>query len=725
MGAAASSNDKLSAIVPDPPMTTRSSSIVLTTDIADVPGVGARRAAAFRRLGIRCVADLVRHLPMRYEHERAEQPIDTVPAALGDGADAAAILSVRGEVAAARLVRARKARFEATIEDATGTMKLTWFNAPWMRGRLHPGMTIRVTGRVQRYGDYLQMVNPKWERLDDRADEAGPRSERHRPIYPASEELTSAAIEAAVDAALDPALALLDDHLHADYRRTRELPELRAAYRMVHHPADDAEARDGRRRLAFDELLLLQLGVMLKRRHRRDRLTAPALAVTPAIDRHITGRFPFELTPSQRSVIDEIVADLAQTAPMNRLLQGDVGAGKTVVALYAMLAAVAAGHQAALMAPTELLAEQHEASIRTMLAGADVTIELFTGSLKAAARADLLERLAAGEVDVLVGTHALLTEHVRFDRLAVAVVDEQHRFGVHQRATLRSKSTDPNDVPHVLVMTATPIPRTLSLTVFGDLDVSTIRELPPGRKPVITRHLPASQSAKAYAFAAERLAAGEQAYVVVPAIDESESGLKDITSHLEFLERGPLAGYRLAALHGRLSRGEREAIMRRFRDHELDALVATTVIEVGVDVPTATVMVIEHADRFGLAQLHQLRGRVGRGADRSLCVLVGDPATDEGRRRLEAIVASGDGFEIAERDLEIRGPGELFGARQSGLAPFFAAELPRDTELLRLARRDAAAWIDENPMLRGDRDALLKKRLLKAHGEALGLGDVG
>ncbi|MHC4992210.1 MAG: ATP-dependent DNA helicase RecG, partial [Planctomycetota bacterium] len=530
--------------------------------------------------------------------------------------------------------------------------------------------------------------------------------------------------EQAVEAVLDEALRQLPDHLHDDYRRERALPELAEAYRMMHRPADADEPAQGRRRLAFDELLLLQLGVMLKRRHRRLTLKAPALKHSNAIDAHIVARFPFALTESQRAVIDEIAGDLQDATPMNRLLQGDVGAGKTVVALYGMLMAVASGHQAALMAPTELLAEQHGVSITRMLTGARVTIETLTGSMTAAQRVAILERLEEGAIDILIGTHALLTQTVQFKSLALSVIDEQHRFGVHQRATLRTKGTDDRSVPHTLVMTATPIPRTLSLTVFGDLDVSTIRGLPPGRKPVRTEVRDLGAAEEVYPEVARRLADGEQAYIVVPVIDESDLGLKDVHSHLEWLETGPLHGLRLAAMHGRLNRAEREQVMDRFRAGDVDALVATTVIEVGVDVPNASIMVIEHAERFGLAQLHQLRGRIGRSTRASRCIMLAETSTKESEARLDAVAGSGDGFVIAEKDLEIRGPGELFGARQSGIAPFRVVELPRDLELLQMARRDARDWIAENPTLAGDRDALLKQRLLKAHGKALGLGDV-
>ncbi|MCH8152067.1 MAG: ATP-dependent DNA helicase RecG [Planctomycetes bacterium] len=695
----------------------------LTTNIADVPCIGHRHAEAFRRLGIRCVADLVRHLPQRYEHELPEQTIAAASEQISPLHGADANITLRGEIATVRWIPARRPRIEATLQDDTGTVKLIWFNSPWLREKLHPGLTVLVWGRAKRHGDLVQMVNPRWEAYDPDQPIA-PRPQRHRPIYPASEELPSRTIERAVEEVLDAALAQLDDHLHDEYRKARALPTLAEAYRMMHRPANADEPVSARRRLAFDELLLLQLAVMLKRRHRREAQRAVALKHNDAINAHITARFPFELTGSQSAVIHEIAADLQSTIPMNRLLQGDVGAGKTVVALYGLLMAVASGHQAALMAPTELLAEQHDASISQMLTGARVSIELLTGSQTLPQRREILARLESGQIDILIGTHALLTEIVQFKSLALAVIDEQHRFGVHQRARLRSKGNDPTTIPHTLVMTATPIPRTLSLTVFGDLDISTIRGLPPGRKPITTRITDQSKAEEVYQHVAERLNTAEQAFIVVPVIDESDRGLKDVHTHLEWLGGGFLRGRRLAAMHGRLDRDEREQIMSRFRAGEIDALVCTTVIEVGVDVPNASIMVIEHAERFGLAQLHQLRGRIGRASRRSLCVLLGDPTTKEAEARLEAIASTSDGFEIAEKDLEIRGPGELFGARQSGLAPFRVAQLPRDLDLLQMARRDAKDWIASNPTLDGQRDALLRRRLLKAHGQALGLGDV-
>jgi ATP-dependent DNA helicase RecG len=693
--------------------------ISLTTSIADVAGVGSRQAEAFGRLGVRSVADLIRHLPLRFERELAEQ----TSAAVARHADSEVNVAVRGELAAVRFARARKPRLEATLEDESGTLRLVWFNAPWLRERLHPGLAMRVSGRLTRRGGYLQMVNPRWSTVEPDVP-ATPREARLRPIYPATEQLTSQQIERAVDAVLSSVPPLLEDHLPDPFRERLGLPALADAYHAAHRPEDQDRAAAARRRLAFDELLLLELGVMLKRQHRRQTLEAIALAHSPAIDEHICARLPFTLTTDQQAVIADIAADVTRSIPMNRLLQGDVGAGKTAVALYAMLLAVASGHQAALMAPTELLAEQHHGSISQMLHGGRVRIELLTGSLPAAQRDAIVAAAESGDIDLLIGTHALLTEAVAFRSLAVAVIDEQHRFGVHQRATLRAKANDRTSCPHMLVMTATPIPRTLSLTIFGDLDVSTIRNPPPGRLPVITRHVTPTRRGRVYEYLRDRISSGDQAYIVVPVIDESDLGLTDVQSHLAWLREGPLRGATLEALHGRLARDEREAIMRRFSAAQVQGLVATTVIEVGIDVPGATIMVIEHAERFGLAQLHQLRGRVGRGGQQGLCVLVADPATPEATARLEAMTSTTDGFVIAEKDLLIRGPGELFGARQSGLAPFRVARLPQDLPLLRLARREAEAWVQRDPLLADPADALLRRRLLKAHGEALGLGDV-
>ncbi|MCP4835348.1 MAG: ATP-dependent DNA helicase RecG [Phycisphaera sp.] len=685
-----------------------------------IPGVGPAIAACLSRLGVRTVGDLLDHVPMRYEHERAEATIEEIEASL-PGDDDAANISVRGEIAALRMIPGRRSRVEATLEDETGSIGLTWFNAAWLMRKLRPGSEIVAEGRAKRWKGYLQLANPKWQPADER-DEG--REARFRPVYPGSEDLSSSRIETVVATALDLVLPGLVDPLPADLRRSRALPTLATAYEQVHRPDKPAAAAEGRRRLAFDELLLLQLGVMMKRRHLRSTLHASSLPLDDEIDRRIRSRIPFTLTPDQDRVCAEISGDLGLDRPMNRLLEGDVGSGKTAVAVYAMLQAAARDHQAAMIAPTSILAEQHHASITRLLAGADVEVGLLTGSTPAAERRVIIDRLATGDLELLVGTHALLSDDVVYRRLGLAIIDEQHRFGVEQRSRLR-RADEGGRVPHLLVMTATPIPRTLSLTIFGDLDVSTIRERPPGRSPTVTRVVRPEKAGDVYGYLAERVEAGDQGFVVVPAVEESELGLADVEGHRQALEEGPLAGHRLAVVHGRQPIAEREAVMDAFRRGDIDVLVATVVIEVGVDIPNATMMVVEHAERFGLAQLHQLRGRVGRGSKRGICALIGDPTTEDGVRRLEAIAESDDGFRIAELDLEIRGPGELFGARQSGAAPFRVADLLSDLDLLRLARADASDWIDRDPALLGPDATLLRRRLLDTYGESLGLGDVG
>jgi ATP-dependent DNA helicase RecG len=705
--------------------------VQLTTSIDAVPGVGPKRAPLFRKLGIRAAAHLLRHLPLRYEYEEEESDI----AGLKPGE----LVSARGEIETTRFVARGRPRFEAMLADDDAALHLVWFNSRYLVDRIKPGMRLRVQGKVQSYHEAIQMVNPRWERLPDDADPAR-RAEAMRPIYPTTEDLPSGVIANVIAQHLDDLLEHLDDHLTAEYRHDRELPELAVAYRRLHAP-DISQGRlfaeqcidDARRRLAFDELLMLQLAVQLKRYHLRTTQSAPPLHFSDEIDGQICRRFPFELTEHQRRAVDEIIADVQRDSPMNRMLQGDVGSGKTAVALYAMLLAFTSGHQSALMAPTELLAEQHFASISRMLTDTRVRVGLITGGMPAAERRELVEACATGDLHIIVGTHALLTDDVRFRSLALAVTDEQHRFGVEQRAQLREKAFAESDedatrqrVPHVLVMTATPIPRTLSLTIFGDLDVSTIKGLPPGRSPIKTRLADPTKTDEVYAYARGRMEQGDQVYVVLPAIEDSiSSGLRAVESTHRLLTETHFAGLQVAAVHGRIPRDEREQIMDRFRAGEIDCLVATTVIEVGVDVPNATLMIIEHAERFGLAQLHQLRGRIGRGSKQSLCVLIGDPTTEDAKLRLDAIVRTTDGFDIAEEDLLIRGMGEIVGTRQAGAPDFHVARLPDDLALLRLAARDAEQWIARSPTLDLPEEALLRRRLIKAHGEWIGLADVG
>ena len=760
----------------------------LLTPLLDIRVIGARRAEALLELGLRSVGQLIAHLPMRHEAEFAESPIGE----LIEGA----VCSARGEVTLVKFSGGPKSRLNVAMVDGSGRLDLVFFNQPYLRQRIHPGMRLVVQGKTSRYGHGLQMANPKWTAVAMAAIDGVPgvepdkRDDRLRPVYPACEAIASGDVEKAIRAVLEPALTLVDDHLDEAYRTKRELPTLATAYRMMHAPASEQEVVSARRRLAYDELLLLQLAIAMKRSERAAIFQAMPLPCTVAINKHIRDRFPFKLTADQDSVLREVVGDFAKAVPANRLIQGDVGSGKTAVALYAMLLAAAHRHQSVLMAPTEILAEQHFKSITRLLAGSKIRVALLTGSLSPAEKASVVTGLAEGWVDMVIGTHAVLTQRVAFKSLAVAVIDEQHRFGVHQRAILRDKGISastpggqlllgderaqesgakglegarpvkwvPPTTPHTLVMTATPIPRTLAMTLFGDLDVSTIRHLPPGRKPVATRVVSRAVSDEVYGFVRTRVNAGEQAFVVVPMIDAAGAALDDENDGLGFGEAAgqpptdaavasasaartwasvqsvrarlaepgsPLAGVRLGVVHGRMNSEDREAVMDKFRAHELDVLLATTVIEVGVDVPNATVMVIEDADRFGLAQLHQLRGRVGRGGKASACLLIADPITPLGVERLAVMRATGDGFKLAEKDFELRGFGDVLGIRQSGMPPFKVADLNRDMDLLLMARRDAAAWIEVSPKLEKPEEALVRRRMLKNHGLWLGLADVG
>ncbi|MGH7241828.1 MAG: ATP-dependent DNA helicase RecG [Phycisphaerales bacterium] len=697
--------------------------ISLSTKIEDLPGIPARSIAGLRELGLSNLGKLIAHLPIRHERLEAEASVDEL--------EVGHIVSARGEVTATRIVPRRpRPRFEAALMDNGRRLDLVWFNALYLRDKIKPGVRLRVQGKATRFGPGLQIANPKFEILQDESEPAQ-ASSRIRPVYSAIERIKSQAIEKAIDSVLDLALPLLKDHLPAALLESREFPTLPRAYELIHRPQNDGDPEAGRRRLAYDELLLLQLGVQMKRAHLRQELRSPALAHTDAIDRRIRARFPFALTPSQNHAVAEIARDLSLATPTNRLLQGDVGSGKTAVALYAMLMAVASGHQAALMAPTELLAEQHFATIQDLLRDSKVDIRLVTGSQgnRDAIHADI----ASGRAGIVIGTHALLEENVRFKSLALAIIDEQHRFGVHQRAALRAKSQEPGMTPHVIVMTATPIPRTLALTMFGDLDVTVIKGLPPGRASIKTRSVPRSKRAEVYAFLRQRLDKDEQAFVVVPAIDSREAtdsaatvtGVRELVRELE---TGALDSIPIASLHGRMKTDLRAQTMARFRSGEIRCLVATTIVEVGVDVPAATVMVIEHADHFGLAQLHQLRGRVGRGDKPGVCILIADEPTaehPEPNPRLELLVQTTDGFKLAEGDWEIRGSGGFFDTRQSGLSSLRVADLSRDRALLELARRDAREWIERSPSLNGPDEALVLRRMMKTFGTELGLVAVG
>ena len=725
--------------------------ITAKTTLGEIPGITARLVERLNAFELRTAGDVVRHFPMRHERKLAER---TILETQNEVADEQAVIRIRGTVATVRVRRGRATMVEATLEDDSSSARLVWFNAGWMRDKIHPGDSGVAEGRAKVRNGFLELGNPRWipdhvasDTMAQRAETPSAQTESQRSspdiarinpplidvqhdqlraIYPASENLLSSEIEKVVAKVLESVCATIEDPLPIEFRQERGLIALADAYRLYHQARDEDDVASARKRLAFDELFLLQLGVMMRRAQLRSRTRALPLKLEPKINEHIRSRIPFVLTPEQDRVIGEIVADMSQPFAMNRLLQGDVGSGKTAVAVYAMLLAVAHGFQAALVAPTELLAEQHYAVLGAMLKGTQVRIAFITGSNTSAERRERVAGLATGKFDIAIGTHALLEGGVAFRNLAVAVIDEQHRFGVKQRAAIRQKGQGELPVvPHTLVMTATPIPRTLAITLYGDLDTSVLRGSPPGRTRIITRVVAPERAPEVYSYLRTRLERGEQAYVVVPAVEESDLGLKDVANHLRYLQDGPWKGLKLAGLHGAMARDERDATMNAFRAGTVQALVATIVIEVGVDVSNASVMVVEHADRFGLAQLHQLRGRVGRGSTQSLCVFLGQSTTDDGKQRLEAIGNTDDGFVIAETDLRIRGPGEVFGSRQSGLPPFQIANLATDGELLRVAREDAHVWIEKDPELSAPGLATLKHKLWITYGKALGLGDVG
>jgi ATP-dependent DNA helicase RecG len=628
-----------------------------------LPGVGAALAKRLRGLGIETVADLLLHRPRRYE-----QAVDEIAISQLWGQDEVAIA---GEVVDVRTRRlgGRRSIVTARVQDGSGTIGASWFNQPWLAEKLTPGTRLRLRGKLGRHG------------FDVRSYDVGaPRATADfAPVYPASEQVPSTKLRELSRAALARHGRFLPDPLPAEL----ELPLRCDALAAVHFPRDEAEAEAARRRLALDELLTLQLVVA---RSREEGSVATALPEPGTLAVRYRDVLPFTLTKHQEQALAEIDRDLARSEPMQRLLQGDVGSGKTVVALYALLRAVEQGRQAALMAPTETLAEQHFLTIEPLCAQLGVRSVLLTGS---AGSKKIRDELRDGVAQIAVGTHALIQRDVEFLDLAVAVVDEQHRFGVEQRRALAEGRS-----PHVLHMTATPIPRTLALTIYGDLAVSEIAKPPENRKPIVTAWVGAERSGEAYARLRVHLDAGRQAYVVCPLIEQSETRLaRAAEAEAERLQRAELSGYRVGLLHGRLKPADRREVMARFKAGELDVLVATTVIEVGVDVPNATIMIVQEADRFGLAQLHQLRGRVGRGSEQSYCLLISRDKlelTDVAQSRLQALVVTTDGFELAEVDLELRGEGQLLGTRQSGWSDLRFTRLRSDRELIEQARALAA-----------------------------------
>ena len=710
----------------------------LSTPLERLPGVGTARAEKLVRLDLVTASDALMHFPREYRDFSGAHAV----ADFHEGQHA----TIAGEVTsvAARTTAGGRPILTVLLACRDGNVRAVWFNMPFMNRRFAAGMRVVIAGVPKKSGLIWEFNHPEVRWLGE-GEQA--HASDWLAVYPLAEGVPQAVVRAAVQAALVHAADLPAEAFPPDVLAAKSLLPIGTAFREIHCPSSHDMIAAARRRFVYQELFMLQLALRMHRERQQRQHAAPSIDVDARLDSRIRARFPFPFTPAQRRVCGEIAADMRCPRPMNRLLQGDVGSGKTAVAIYAMLAVAAtpvrpatdagpepppaeppaepAGkplrYQAAIMAPTELLARQHMATLERLLAGSGVEVQLLVGGQPARERKLAIERMQSGATSIVVGTQALVCgEAAKFRHLGLVVIDEQHRFGVLQRATLQQGGTD----PHVLVMTATPIPRTIAHAVSGDLDVSVLDEQPPGRQPVRTYRVGPEQLDQWWEFFCRKLAEGRQGYVVVPAVEESKRGLASIADTLEQLANGPLEAFRLGLVHGRMKPKEKAAIMDGFRARQIDVLVATSVIEVGIDVPQATLMTILDADSFGLAQLHQLRGRVARGPTRGICGAVTGSGS-EPHPRVDAFVATCDGFALAEQDLLLRGPGDLVGTRQSGAPPLYLADLLRDSAVVAEARRDALAVFEQDPELADPKYDRLRKLVLDRWGGMLGLGQVG
>jgi|Deesub1362A_J573_1020465.scaffolds.fasta_scaffold00375_12 ATP-dependent DNA helicase RecG len=673
----------------------RRPAISIDTPVQYLKGIGPQRARLLQRLGIKTLHDLFYYIPWRYEDRRVIKRLSELR--YGQ------LETTTGEVISKGVVTTPKKRlkiFEIAVTDGSAVLYCKWFNQPYLEKHFRKGQRIILSGVVKPRSfaaPGFEMENPVFEPVD--TESRFIHTSRIVPVYKATEGISTKQLRTLMYNIITTHKDLIEDYVPGDILKRNGLMPLRESLMEVHFPEGEADIEalnrglsPAHRRLAFDELFLLELGLAIMKRNESVELGISFKDGDGLVRRFIEA-LPFELTSAQKRVIGQIMEDMESPLPMNRLVHGDVGCGKTVVALAAMLKAVGSGYQSCLMAPTEILAEQHYINIHRMVEGLGLNVVMLTSGTKDKP----LEEIQRGDAHIVIGTHALIQERVRFNRLGLTIIDEQHKFGVIQRASLRRKGVNPD----VLVMTATPIPRTLALTLYGDLDISVIDELPPGRRPVLTKVFFPSMKEKIYSLIEDELSKGRQAYVVYPLIEGSERlDLKTAIEGAEALRR-VFPERRVGLVHGRMNASEREAVMLRFKSGEIDILVATTVIEVGVDVPNASLMLIVHAERFGLAQLHQLRGRIGRGTHESYCILLAyPPFTEEAHRRLKAMESTSDGFKIAEEDLLIRGPGEFFGTRQSGMPDLRVANIIRDVDLLEISRREAFALADADPGLR-------------------------
>ncbi len=713
-------------VSPPPPSTRKPKSTAnqsIDSPITVIKGISANLASKFNKLGVKTIRDLLYFFPNRHLDYSQRKKISQ----LVEGNEE----TIMANVWEARETRPGGRRStEATVGDETGNIRVVWFNNPFLVRQLTTNSRVVISGRVSLFQGRHVFQSPEWELVNDQEMiHVG----RLVPLYPLTQGLHARQVRKLMKAVVDQWAGQVTDFLPAELRERQKLLELSQALSQAHFPEDEAMQARARMRLAFDELFLLQLGVLSKKRHWQENQTGNSLSTDTAVLDTFLKSLPFELTPAQQKALKELLADLAKRQPMSRLLQGDVGSGKTVVAAAALLMAVANGYQGAFMAPTEILAEQHFATICQLLTRAGqlaeqedyrqsyagllsrpLTVALLIGAISTAPKKALQKGIANGEIDIVIGTHTLIQQDVEFQQLGLVVVDEQHRFGVTQRSALRQKGFS----PHLLVMTATPIPRTLALTLYGDLDLSVIDQLPPGRQAVKTKWLQPAQRASAYAFIKRQIAEGHQAFIICPLVEESELiQARAATAEYERLSQEVFPEKRLGLLHGRMSATEKDKVMRRFRAGEMDILVATPVVEVGIDVPNATVMLVESADRFGLSQLHQFRGRVGRGLAQSYCMLLAENPSEVAQERLGIIEKTQDGFQLAEEDLKLRGPGEFFGTRQSGIPDLRMAKLS-DVALLELARSEAIRLFEQDSTLEKPEHSLLSKELARVWPEA-------
>lgn len=673
-------------------------------------GVGPRKVKLLASMGIDQIEDICYYPPRRYEDRRRFCRIEE----LGPGVTA----TLKAEVLGVTLkrVRGRLSIVEAKVADDTGAVRLVWFNIPYLAKQLHAGQSLILYGKAEIKGRQLTITHPEMERVEDDTDLAV-HAGRIVPVYPLVSGVTQRWMRELTHRVVSEHADQLEESLPRELIAQKHWPAIADAIRTLHFPAEEIDFKTAHQRLAFEELLILQLALAQRRAQIQSKRKPQkyVLKKKSLFDR-LTKRLPFELTAAQKNVLNELFTDMLQPYPMQRLLQGDVGCGKTIVMILLMAVVIEAQGQVALMAPTELLAEQHFASVSRLLEPLGVSVTLISQGVPAAQRRERQAAVAEGKIDVAIGTHALMQDAIAFKRLSFVIVDEQHKFGVMQRAKLVAKGA----APDVLVVTATPIPRTLALSLYGDLDVSTIREMPPGRQPVKTHWVGQGERQRVYRAIHKQLELGRQVYIVYPLVEEKEdSDLKAATQMAERL-RPEFSKATVGLLHGQMKPQDKEAVMRAFAANEIQVLVSTVVVEVGLDVPNATLMVIEHPERFGLAQLHQLRGRIGRGEHPAACILIGGKGPDaDNNQRLSAFVGTRDGFKLAEKDMEIRGPGELIGRRQHGWAPFRIADLVRDGDWLESARFEARQIIEHDPELSSPDYAVLRRRLARFRRQAM------